>query len=294
MNKKIVIITAALCAAIAVFAVLFLKSEISVEPPTAATTVKDTSKETSLLTEALTTEKADETTESAETAPLYKSPKDFSLLRETYPHIHGWLEIPGSYIDYPIVQHPTDDKYYDRLSADGVVSQKGCIYTEHVYNRTDFEDYVTVLYGHYAGNKGNYEFFGGLQEMYSLENYENYKDITIYHENKELHYQFYAATKYDSEHIPWTYDFSSRESYNAFLDRLRSIDEENCVFAPDVTVRPGDKLLIMSTCYDGGYDANKNVRFIVVAKLVEKITENVPADTTGEDTTHTEATSDAE
>ena len=206
-----------------------------------------------------------------ETKPHYESPINFSELEEAAPHVHGWLRIENSYIDYPVVQHPSDDKFYDRRTHEGVYSVNGSIYTEHVYNRPDFYDRVTVMYGHYVGTKDNYEYFGGLQDMYSPENYENYKNITIYRENKELHYEFDAAVRYDNEHIPWTYDFSDPESYNEFLARVKTFGETEGVFAPGVEVTPDDRLIILSTCYDGGYGANVNVRYIVIARLVEII-----------------------
>lgn len=261
MKRKIVIIAAFTLAVLTVAGIYFLmyfnrqNEEKDQDTTTAETTVPETTED---VTEPVT---------EADTEPVYVSPKDFSSLRETYPHIHGWLEVPGSYIDYPIIQHPTDDTYYDRLAADGTYSVNGCIYTEHIYNRSDFEDPVTVLYGHYVGYTDNYQFFGGLQEMYTAENYENYKKITVYHEEKELHYEFYAAVHYDDEHIPWNYDFSDPESYNTFLSKVQSIQNWDSVFNPDVTVTPEDKLLIFSTCYNG----DPSSRFIVISKLVETI-----------------------
>ncbi|MBQ7835727.1 MAG: class B sortase [Clostridia bacterium] len=269
MKRNIVIITALVCAVACVAGVMVLARTMPAEQGDGDTTA--------ILhgTEAVTTGTEAEVTtaEDAETKPPYVSPKDFAEMRKTAPHIHGWLHVENSYIDYPIVQHPTDDGFYDRLTPEGEKDDRGCIITEHIYNRTDFEDPVTVLYGHYVGYTGHYEFFGGLQEMYNKDNYEKYKNITVYHEEKELHYEFYASVRYDNEHIPWNYDFSDPESYNKFLNRIKSFDGPEGVFAPDVEVTPDDKLLIFSTCYSGGYGANKDIRYIVVARLVETITE---------------------
>ncbi len=263
MKKNIIMVASAVLAALLMVAGIYIMlyfQRNNTENNADETTIDET-------TVPETTEPETEPETEAETEPPYVSPKNFEELRTKYPHIHGWLEIPGSYIAYPVVQHPTDDTHYDRLSADGKPDVNGCIYTEHIYNRTDFEDYVTVLYGHYVGYKDNYMYFGGLQEMYSAENYENYKDITVYHEEKELHYEFYAAVVYDDEHIPWTYDFSDADSYNSFLDKVKSREGRDCVFNPDVTVTPEDKLIILSTCYNGLTDN----RFIVIGRLVETI-----------------------
>ena len=266
LKKNITIITALVCAAACVVSVMVLARKVNNNDDS------DVLMDTTAVTDSITTDS--ETTSTPETLPPYISPKDFTELKKLYPHIHGWLQIENSYIDYPVVQHPTDDTFYYRKSAEGENDERGCIMTEHIYNRTDFEDPVTVLYGHYVGTTGKFEFFGGLQEMYSAENYKTYENITVYHKDKELKYQFYCAVKYDTQHIPWNYDFSDPESYNKFLDRVASMTGPDMVQNPDVTVTPDDQLIIFSTCYNGGYGANKNVRYIVIAKLVDKVTEN--------------------
>ena len=264
-KNNVTIIVALVCAAACVAGVIVMSRTMPDQIGGSDTTVLLES------TDTVTTDSGPAETEGGdiETKPPYVSPIDFAALEATAPHVHGWLRIENSYIDYPVVQHPSDDKFYDRKTHEGVDDVKGSIYTEHVYNRTDFCDPVTVMYGHYVGTKGNYEFFGGLQEMYSPENYENYKNITIYREGKELRYEFYASVRYDKEHIPWTYDFSDPESYNAFLARVKSFEGPDGVIRSDVEVTPEDRLIVLSTCFDGGYGANKDVRYIVIARLVE-------------------------
>ena len=36
---------------------------------------------------------------------------DFDALKELNSDIYAWIEIPGTAVDYPIVQSPTDDRY---------------------------------------------------------------------------------------------------------------------------------------------------------------------------------------
>ena len=59
----------------------------------------------------------------------------------------GWIEIPGTKVDYPILQSSTDDSYYLNHNIDGSEGYPGSIYTES-YNGKTFEDFNTVIYGH--------------------------------------------------------------------------------------------------------------------------------------------------
>lgn len=63
--------------------------------------------------------------------------------------------------------------------------------------------------------------FGKLQQVYSESNaLTEHGDITVYLPEKELHYKVFAAVPYDNRHILYTYDFTSKRRYNAFLNSI--------------------------------------------------------------------------
>ena len=84
---------------------------------------------------------------------------------------------------------------------------------------------------------------------------------------KELHYKVFAAVPYDNRHILYTYDFTSKRRYNAFLNSIFDVREIGAQHSTDVPVTPEDKLLILSTCLQG----NSHRRFLVVAKCVDEV-----------------------
>ena len=53
--------------------------------------------------------------------------------------MYAWIYVPGTNVDYPVLQHPTDDAYYLEHNMDGSKGLPGCIYTESV-NTKDFTD----------------------------------------------------------------------------------------------------------------------------------------------------------
>ena len=75
------------------------------------------------------------------------SPVDWEGLREVNTDVYAWITVPGTVIDYPILQHATDNTYYLYYNIDGSYGYPGCIYTENL-NSKDFTDNNTVIYGH--------------------------------------------------------------------------------------------------------------------------------------------------
>ena len=69
---------------------------------------------------------------------------DFAALQEENSDVYAWIYVPGTNVDYPVLQHPTDDAYYLEHNMDGSKGLPGCIYSESV-NTKDFTDPNTVL-----------------------------------------------------------------------------------------------------------------------------------------------------
>ena len=192
----------------------------------------------------------------------YVSPIDFETLQAGNPDIYGWLRIPGTAVDYPLVQRSGDDGFYLNHDSEGNYSPAGAIFTESAYNAADMEDPVTLVYGHqmYSGTM-----FGSLQPTYSQpDNLETCGEIVVYLPDREYHYQVFAAVPYDDRHILYHYDFSDPRRYNAFLNSVFSVRSIGATFREDLAaaVTPEDRLLILSTCLTG----NDNGRYLVLAK----------------------------
>lgn len=189
----------------------------------------------------------------------YVSPIDFASLQEQNPDIYGWLRIPNTEFDFPLVQREGDDSFYLTHGSDGEENPAGAIFTESAYNSTDMEDPVTVAYGHqmHAGTM-----FGKLQETYSQENaLEDYGEIIVYLPDREYHYQVFAAVPYDNRHILYNYDCTDSRRFNALLNSIYEVREIGAQFASGVTVSTDDKVLVLSTCLAG----NSQRRYLVLA-----------------------------
>lgn len=205
-------------------------------------------------------EEPEDTTKAEEPIP-YNCPEKLTKAIEQNSDVYAWINIPGTNIDYPIVQSPANDSYYLRRDINKQYLSAGSIMTEHSYNGTDFTDPVTVIYGHCMKSG---VMFGKMQSYYSSENgLDNYKAIEIYLPDQKLEYEVFAAVPYDMRHILYNYDFTNPRIFSSFFKSIVSIRSFNAFIKLDEKPKNGDKVLILSTCLKG--DSTK--RFLVMAKL---------------------------
>ena len=192
----------------------------------------------------------------------YVCPADFDYLQSVNDDIYAWLHIEGMYVDFPVCQSPNDDTFYLSYNSDGDYSAAGAIFSEHEFNSKDFNDPVTVLYGHHMGSR---VMFGDLQEDISDEAFwATNPVITIYMPDRELRYQVFAGVPYDDSHILYYHDFSDEDVYNSFFDGIMSTYSDAARFHEEFAPEYGDKVLILATCLMG----NHSRRFLVMGKLV--------------------------
>ena len=153
-------------------------------------------------------------------------PIDFQTLQNMNPDIYAWIKVPGTVIDYPIVQSGTDNSYYLNHSVEHDENKAGAIFTED-YNTKTFEDPNTVIYGH---GMANGSMFDGLHQYMDRDFFDQNKEVIIYMPDKILHYQIFAAYLYDNRHLLQSFNFDNKDIYQAshhlYLTRIPGISDE--------------------------------------------------------------------
>lgn len=195
--------------------------------------------------------------------PIPEKEVDFVDLQEnTNADIYAWIYIPDSKIDYPIVQHPTDNYYYLNYNLDGSKGYPGCIYTEN-YNAKDFSDPNTVIYGH---NMKNGTMFAGLHHFEDAEFFDVNPYIYIYTPEGLLVYEIFAAYEHSSEHLLYNHDFTDEIAFQIYLDEVYDTRSMNCNIREGVEVSVDDRIITLSTCI-----ANKpDKRYLVQGVLLNE------------------------
>lgn len=209
--------------------------------------------------ENITEETETEGTEESEPVVI---PIDFETLWQKNPDIYAWISIPGMEIEYPILQHPTDEEYYLNHTIDHKSGLPGSIYTEAIYNGKDFSDRNTVIYGH---NMKNGTMFGLLDKYKNPTFMKEHDTIVIYTPEHIYTYKVFAAITYDNRHLMYSFDFKQEAGMQAFLDSIRKVNNLNTYIDETVEVTSSDKIITLSTC-----NGNKKQRFLVEAVLIDE------------------------
>ncbi|WP_276950312.1 class B sortase [Acetatifactor muris] len=206
----------------------------------------------------------EDTQTESEEAPPEEGAIDFEYLKTLNEDIYAWITVPGTIIDYPILQHPTDDSYYLHHNLDGSYGYPGCIYTESL-NTKDFEDPNTVIYGH---NMKAGTMFAELHKFEDGEFFSANDEVVIYLPEKTLHYQIFAAYVYDDRHLLYSFDFSDEDVYASYLKSIYDIRDMSANINREITVTEENKIVTLVTCMPG--EANAEKRLLVQAVLQEE------------------------
>lgn len=186
---------------------------------------------------------------------------DWEYLWEQNEDIYAWLYIPGTSIDYPILQHETDNTYYLEYNLDGSKGRPGCIYTENL-NTKDFSDYNTLIYGH---NMRNGTMFHDLHNFEEKEFFEANRYVFIYTPEKLYIYDIFAAYKFTDVHILYGYDCFTQQGFRNYLDMVFEDYADAGYFREGVEVTSEDHIITLSTCVSG----ESEKRYLVQGVLVE-------------------------
>ena len=187
---------------------------------------------------------------------------DFVQLRKQNPDIYAWLYIPGTDINYPVLQSSDDDAYYLYHSSDRKINSNGALFTERAYNNKGFTDPITVIYGH---NMRSGKMFGFLEETYR-KGFSGHDKAIVYMPNNTYEYRLFAALPVTSKHLLYGNNYYNKELYKMFLDGILKARTLEAVIDSSYKPKENGKLLVLSTCRSGG---RTNERYIVVGELIK-------------------------
>lgn len=212
-----------------------------------------------MLADMKSTETAETETASEETAVI---PVKFTELQQVNPDVYAWITVPGTEIDYPILQHASDNSYYLMHNIDGSYGYPGCIYTENL-NSKDFTDNNTVIYGH---NMKNGSMFAQLHKFEDPDFFQENREVLIYLPDEVLHYTIFAAHIYDDRHLLYSFDFSDPDVYQKYLDSVFNTRDMSANIDKDMTVTKDDQIITLVTCIG----SQPNNRLLVQAVLTNR------------------------
>ena len=184
---------------------------------------------------------------------------DFASLKKINREIVGWIYIPETGIDYPIVQAKDNTKYLHRTFW-GKDSYVGAIFLDALC-KPDFSSFNSIIYGH---NLKNGEMFGHLKKLYDVEynpkaDYKKHPTIWIITPNYAWEYRIFAFREINARKDPdvYTIDLPDIKERRAFLDKQIRRAQKDTGIKPLET----ERVITLSTCTS----RNQEGRFIVQA-----------------------------
>lgn len=193
--------------------------------------------------------------------PLVNPYKDSFLANKD---MAGWLQIPGTIIDYPVMWTPRDEDYYLYKDFNGKYNQNGCL----ILDTDSSVDPLTtnlIIHGH---NMKSGAMFGDLTEYEKYSYYENHKNIILYTKGVQRNYEVIAVFRSQvykkTDTVFKFYKFFQADTQAEFDDFYNNIKALS-IYDTGVTAEFGDNFITLSTCV---YHVT-NGRFVVVAKEIE-------------------------
>lgn len=224
---------------------------------------EDISTEESATTEDVTEESQPTEAEPSEepVPPAIENPyKDYYLANSD---MVGWLVLPGTVIDYPVMWTPRDENYYLKRDFNGKKSNDGCLILD---TDSSLDPLTTnlIIHGHYRKTGA---MFTCLHQYEDKDFYEEHKQIILHTEEKEIIYEVVAAFRSQvyrkKDTVFKFYKFFQADNQAQFDDFYKNIKKLS-IYDTGVTAEYGDNFITLSTC---AYHV-ENGRFVVVAKEV--------------------------
>lgn len=190
---------------------------------------------------------------------------DFAELDKINSEVIGWIYIPNTSIDYPIMQSEDDEKYLT-TTLRNETNETGSIYIEK-YNTKDFSDPVTIMYGHtvFADDKSYDAMFSDLQKYKEESFMQENPYIYVYTPDKTIKYQIFSCVTFDDRYILGNYQFKDPTDFQDYIDELRNTP--GAIVNRDLDITQDSKVLTLSTCVGVGVEQ----RWLVNAVEVEEI-----------------------
>lgn len=179
---------------------------------------------------------------------------DIAALREKNSDCIGWIRVPGTDIDYPLMWTPDDPEHYLHRDFFGDYSDYGVPFLDY---RCDLTSDNLIMYGH---NMFDGTMFTDLIWYKDSEYADSHSQIILETVDGGREYKVVAVCKANSmvsgcyQHI----NFTDTDEKKAFLESVKA----DSIFYTDPTAA---KFITLSTC-----DVSRfNGRMVVVGELVE-------------------------
>ena len=156
-------------------------------------------------------------------------------LCENFDNSIGWINVPETKIDYPVM-YSGDNEFYLHRAVDGSYLRVGSIFLDYRCN-ADFTRKINVLYGH---NMSDGSMFADVMKFIDSDYFDSHNYGWLTTENTVYKIDFFSLSQ--PENYDDFYDVSA--DVNVWLNNLRA----NSFIWRNICVSENDQFISLSTC----------------------------------------------
>lgn len=169
----------------------------------------------------------------------------FKGLLATNSETVGYVYIPGTQLDEPVVQTTDNSTYLDKRFDGGHEPYMGTVFMD-TDNKKDFSDRLTWLFGHARGSKvGDHRMFNDVNYYSRQDYFDEHPYVVIETPERKYYYEAIAMIIVPEETAFYRTSFDDDKD---FQTQLTTIYETAEVKKPNVKVSAKDEYLVLSTC----------------------------------------------
>lgn len=196
------------------------------------------------------------TPETVENDPNMELLADINLeaLREVNADVVGWILIPGTNVNYPLMRGE-DNEYYLENTWERESSSVGAIFLEQLCS-PDLTDFNTIVYGH---NMMDGSMFAVLKKYENPEFWSQNPYVYLATDAGVYRYEIFSTYKAKVESGTYAVNIKKDETKENYIAMALT----NSVIDTGITPAVTDRILTLSTCSRAGYET----RWVVHARL---------------------------
>ena len=174
---------------------------------------------------------------------------DWEALKAVNPEVVGWVQIPGTAVNFPVYQASDNDKYL-HTSAEGDYSLGGQVFMDYENTAPGMVDGQTIVYGHHLRNGA---MFKPISDMSNQEMFDGVS--TVWYVTEEATYELEPLFLYETDANDTNvrhFSFASVDELRAYLTDLLGRAVTSRSDAAEL-ISGAQNVLTLCTCnYDNG------------------------------------------
>lgn len=182
---------------------------------------------------------------------------DWAALKAVNPDVVGWIQIPGTVVNYPVYQGSDNDEYL-HTNAEGDYSIGGQIFLDSSNTAPGMLDQQTIVYGHHLYNGAMFKAVADMENQGMFDSVD-----TVWYVTEQATYElrplFAYKTDGEDENVR-IFQWGSVDELHSYLASLASGASAKASDT-DALIAGAEQVLSLCTC---SYTANETGRVILV------------------------------